>query len=151
MQATSALDAESEALVQEALDRVARGRTVVTIAHRLSTVQSAAEVVVIQDGTIAESGSHNNLLARGELPIQKAAVPTHAMIIHQPAPVAPHRIPISKAFTDRWPYIFSPVIERLGQNLGPAKSSGGSHEDCVCRRHLCIAGETAAAAQQCRP
>lgn len=67
MQATSALDAESEALVQEALDRVARGRTVITIAHRLSTVQSAAEVVVIQGGTVAESGSHTELLNKGRI------------------------------------------------------------------------------------
>ena len=65
LQATSALDAESEALVQEALDRVARGRTVITIAHRLSTVQSAAEVAVIQGGVIAESGTHEDLLQRG--------------------------------------------------------------------------------------
>ena len=76
MQATSALDAESEALVQEALDRVARGRTVITIAHRLSTVQSAAEVVVIQDGTVAESGSHNELLLRGSLLTLEQAVCT---------------------------------------------------------------------------
>lgn len=66
MQATSALDAESEALVQEALDRVATGRTVITIAHRLSTVQSAAEVAVIQGGSIAELGTHENLLHQGK-------------------------------------------------------------------------------------
>ena len=65
MQATSALDAESEALVQEALDRVAHGRTVITIAHRLSTVQNAAEVAVIQGGEIAELGSHEDLLQKG--------------------------------------------------------------------------------------
>ena len=52
--------------VQEALDRVAKGRTVITIAHRLSTVQSAAQVAVIQGGGIAESGSHEELLQRGE-------------------------------------------------------------------------------------
>ena len=78
MQATSALDAESEALVQEALDRVARGRTVITIAHRLSTVQSAAEVVVIQDGMVAESGSHNDLLSRGTASyLDLGSCPTH--------------------------------------------------------------------------
>ena len=54
--------------MQEALDRVARGRTVITIAHRLSTVQSAAEVAVIQGGVIAESGTHEDLLQRGGLP-----------------------------------------------------------------------------------
>ena len=72
-QATSALDAESEALVQEALDRVARGRTVITIAHRLSTVQSAAEVAVIQGGVIAESGTHEELLQRGRQGLQVVA------------------------------------------------------------------------------
>jgi len=64
-QATSALDAESESLVQEALDRVAVGRTVIVIAHRLSTVQSAAEVAVVDGGGIAERGTHDELLARG--------------------------------------------------------------------------------------
>ncbi|KAK9807462.1 hypothetical protein WJX73_010304 [Symbiochloris irregularis] len=64
-EATSALDAESEALVQEALDRVAKNRTVLVIAHRLSTVQSAAEVAVVSDGNISERGTHTELLARG--------------------------------------------------------------------------------------
>lgn len=66
VQATSALDAESEALVQEALDRVAQNRTVLVIAHRLSTVQSAAEVAVVSDGTISERGTHPELMAKGE-------------------------------------------------------------------------------------
>ncbi|KAK9828398.1 hypothetical protein WJX81_003942 [Elliptochloris bilobata] len=64
-EATSALDAESESLVQEALDRVAVGRTVIVIAHRLSTVQSAAEVAVVDGGVIAERGTHDELLAQG--------------------------------------------------------------------------------------
>lgn len=64
-EATSALDAESEALVQEALERVSAGRTVVVIAHRLSTVQQADSVAVVQDGLIAEQGSHAELLAAG--------------------------------------------------------------------------------------
>ena len=65
MQATSSLDAESEAKVQEALDRVASGRTVLVVAHRLSTVQSASEVVVISHGGIAERGTHAELLHKG--------------------------------------------------------------------------------------
>jgi len=64
-EATSALDAESEALVQEALTRLMRGRTSVIIAHRLSTVVGADRVVVIEDGQVAEQGSHAELLARG--------------------------------------------------------------------------------------
>lgn len=65
VQATSALDAESEALVQEALERVEAGRTVVVIAHRLSTVKTADEVAVIDGGVIVERGTHPDLLAKG--------------------------------------------------------------------------------------
>lgn len=61
-EATSALDAESEYLVQDAMDSLMRGRTVLVIAHRLSTVKSADTVAVISDGQIAESGTHEELL-----------------------------------------------------------------------------------------
>ncbi|KAM7278369.1 hypothetical protein ACFE04_005503 [Oxalis oulophora] len=61
-EATSALDAESEYLVQDAMDSLMRGRTVLVIAHRLSTVKSADRVIVISDGKIAESGTHDELL-----------------------------------------------------------------------------------------
>ena len=64
-QATSALDAESEALVQEALERVEAGRTVLVIAHRLSTVKTADTVAVIDGGGIVERGTHEELLAKG--------------------------------------------------------------------------------------
>src|SRR5512133_2845981 len=63
-EATSALDAESEALVHEALAALMRGRTAVVIAHRLSTVADADRVVVIEDGRVAEEGTHSALLAR---------------------------------------------------------------------------------------
>ncbi|KAJ4841675.1 ABC transporter B member 27 [Turnera subulata] len=63
-EATSALDAESEYLVQDAMDSLMRGRTVLVIAHRLSTVKSADTVAVISDGQIAESGTHEELLGR---------------------------------------------------------------------------------------
>lgn len=61
-EATSALDAESEYLVQDAMDSLMQGRTVLVIAHRLSTVKSADTVAVISDGQIAESGTHEELL-----------------------------------------------------------------------------------------
>ncbi|KAL3677691.1 hypothetical protein R1sor_020647 [Riccia sorocarpa] len=61
-EATSALDAESEYLVQDAMDRLMKGRTVLVIAHRLSTVQSADIVAVVSGGQIAESGTHEELL-----------------------------------------------------------------------------------------
>ena len=63
-EATSALDAESEHLVVQALDRLMAGRTALVIAHRLSTVKSAACVCVLGDGVVAESGTHAELLAR---------------------------------------------------------------------------------------
>jgi ABC-type multidrug transport system fused ATPase/permease subunit len=61
-EATSALDAESEHLVQEAIDRAMKGRTVLVIAHRLSTVRNADKVIVINDGDVAEEGTHDELL-----------------------------------------------------------------------------------------
>lgn len=63
-EATSALDSESEHLVQEALDRLMKGRTVLVIAHRLSTVKDADRVVVVEAGRVVESGRHEELVAR---------------------------------------------------------------------------------------
>ncbi|XP_065655130.1 ATP-dependent translocase ABCB1 isoform X3 [Hydra vulgaris] len=63
-EATSALDSESEKIVQEALDVAMDGRTSVIIAHRLSTIQNADVIIVIQDGQVAESGSHLELIAK---------------------------------------------------------------------------------------
>lgn len=64
-EATSALDNESERAVQEALDRLMQNRTTVIIAHRLSTVQHASRIVVLQQGRIVESGTHSALLNQG--------------------------------------------------------------------------------------
>jgi subfamily B ATP-binding cassette protein MsbA len=66
-EATSALDAESERLVQDAIARLLQGRTVFVIAHRLSTVRRADQIVVLEDGRIVERGSHADLLTSGGL------------------------------------------------------------------------------------
>ncbi len=65
-EATSALDSTSEQVVQEALDRVSKGRTTISVAHRLSTIQNADIIYVIDQGHVVESGNHESLLeARG--------------------------------------------------------------------------------------
>jgi ABC-type multidrug transport system fused ATPase/permease subunit len=62
---TAALDVESEKIVMKALDQVMLGRTVITIAHRLSTIQNSDKIFVFKDGSIAEQGTHDVLLALG--------------------------------------------------------------------------------------
>ncbi len=66
-EATSALDSHTEHEIQEALERVSRNRTSLVIAHRLSTIVAADEIIVLDQGGIAERGTHAQLLAMGGL------------------------------------------------------------------------------------
>ncbi|PWJ21368.1 ABC transporter transmembrane domain-containing protein [Jannaschia seohaensis] len=66
-EATSALDAESERAVQDAVARLAEGRTTIIVAHRLATVKQADRIIVMQDGRIAAEGTHDQLVAQGGL------------------------------------------------------------------------------------
>jgi ATP-binding cassette subfamily B protein len=66
-EATSALDSRTEQAIQETLDRVAQSRTTIMIAHRLSTVINCDQIVVLDEGRVAETGTHAGLLAKGGL------------------------------------------------------------------------------------
>jgi ABC-type multidrug transport system fused ATPase/permease subunit len=63
-EATSSLDAKSESLVQEALEKLMENRTTIVIAHRLSTIRKVDRILVIKDGQIAEAGTHQELTQR---------------------------------------------------------------------------------------
>jgi ATP-binding cassette subfamily B protein len=63
-EATSSVDTRTEALIQEALERLMTGRTSFVIAHRLSTIRNADLILVMRDGNIVEQGTHDDLLAR---------------------------------------------------------------------------------------
>jgi len=61
---TSGLDSESEYLVSKALDELVKGRTTIVIAHRLNTVKNATRVYVLEDGSVIEQGTHDQLIAK---------------------------------------------------------------------------------------
>jgi ATP-binding cassette subfamily B protein len=91
-EATSALDAENEEKVQEALARLTKGRTTFVVAHRLATVMSANRILVLRDGTIAESGTHAQLIqANGYYAslARKNFLPSGARPSHPPRPAPP--------------------------------------------------------------
>lgn len=84
-EATASQDAENEALIQQGLSRLARGKTVVMIAHRLSTVQNAEQILVMNQGKIVQRGTHDTLMQEGGLyaALWKAYIQTQAWRIEK--------------------------------------------------------------------
>jgi ABC-type multidrug transport system fused ATPase/permease subunit len=79
---TASLDAESEKIVMDALENLMKGRTVITIAHRLSTIRDADKIFVLNNGRVAEEGTHEELMSKGELYAELYTIqswPDHAM------------------------------------------------------------------------
>ncbi|CAF4420496.1 unnamed protein product [Rotaria sp. Silwood2] len=81
-EATSALDNISERLVQEALDRACKGRTTIVIAHRLTTIQNAHQIYLLDNGSVIEQGTHKTLMAKqGACVLNGAAQPMFAVLL----------------------------------------------------------------------
>jgi len=88
-EATSALDAESEFLVQQAMDAASKGRTVVVVAHRLSTIKKADQIVVMENHTLKDAGTHNELMKRCET--YKNLISKQSFVHHPDSPIRNNR------------------------------------------------------------
>ena len=101
-EATSALDSYTEREIQDALDRVSKGRTTLVIAHRLSTVVGADEIIVLDEGKLVERGTHAELLEKGGLYAgmwnrQREAEEAREKLLHADADALAAVVPVKPA------------------------------------------------------
>jgi ATP-binding cassette subfamily B protein len=87
-EATSSLDSESEALIQDALWTLLSGRTAIVIAHRLSTVRRMDELIILERGKVVERGSHEDLLSQSGIYATLWAHQSGGFLVEEPAPVS---------------------------------------------------------------
>ncbi|KAM7019022.1 ABC-type oligopeptide transporter ABCB9 [Tautogolabrus adspersus] len=118
-EATSALDAESEHFVQQALNAIMKECTVLVIAHRLSTVEKADNIIVIDKGRVAEQGSHSQLMANGEL--------YHKLVQRQVLGIETGLEVVNSQKKKSW------KSDGGGQKRRHSRSSSGSESECNLR------------------
>ena len=139
-EALSSVDAENEAVIQEALDRLMAGRTTLIIAHRLSSVINADRILVLDEGRLAESGSHAELVAAGGLYASLMAQQQERIDfdIHPAAAPAPSQTAQPAAAVDA--FIPQPCHHGDGHGHGhhhaaPSSRHSGGHHDSHNSRH----------------
>ena len=119
-EALSAVDAENEAVIQSALDRLMQGRTTLIFAHRLSSVIDADRILVLDHGTIVESGDHASLM--------RTAGAYHRLMASQAEEMGPLEGRHSESLVDRTPVGATLVVARAGGNDAPHHTKTGDHK-----------------------
>ena len=128
-EALSSVDAENEALIQEALDHLMEGRTTLIIAHRLSSVVKADRIIVLEDGRLVESGMHGELVAAGGVYAELMAQQQDLEDDHadRSEPAHGHDEPDHAAVQDAEAFVPQPVHQGEGHHHHAVPSGGAAH------------------------
>jgi len=118
-EATSALDTISERLVQKAIDELSRDRTTLVIAHRLSTVQNADQIAVMDQGRVVETGTHSDLLAKGGYYAKLCAIQFSEQIKGKPSGDQPSGNGISTNTSTKMPSSLQSQLRNIANMLKP--------------------------------